>query len=88
MAVKKTDKNRIGAGKAGPGRPKGLPNKTTAAVKDMLREALDECGGVVYLVEKAKEHPVAFLGLIGKLIPTEVKGDVDSTVTIKVITGV
>ena len=88
MAVKKTDKNKIGAGKAGPGRPKGVPNKTTAAVKDMLREALDECGGVEYLVEKAKEHPVAFLGLIGKLIPTEVKGDVDSTVTIKVITGV
>ena len=32
----------IGKGKAGPGRPKGVPNKATAAIKDMIVQALDK----------------------------------------------
>ena len=51
MAVKQTAKNQIGKGKAGPGRPKGIPNKQTTQLKEMILAALDASGGVDYLVK-------------------------------------
>lgn len=60
---------------SGQGRPKGTPNKTTALVKDMVSKALDAAGGEKYLVKQSKENPVAFLTLVGKLIPVQVGGD-------------
>jgi hypothetical protein len=51
------------------GRKKGTPNKTTALIKDMIIEALNESGGVDYLVDVAKDHPTAFCTLLGKVIP-------------------
>lgn len=68
------DKKTIGNGKAGPGRPKGVPNKATAAVKDMILAALDRKGGVDYLVEQADANPVAFMSLLGKVMPTQIEG--------------
>jgi len=35
------DTSRIGKGKPGPGRPKGIPNKTTRAVKEFLASLCD-----------------------------------------------
>jgi len=67
--VKETAKNGIGKGTPGPGRPKGIPNKTTRAVKEMLLEALEKAGGVKYLVKQAAENPAAFMSLLGKTIP-------------------
>lgn len=58
-----------------PGRPKGSQNKVTKALKDMILQALDDCGGVDYLAEQAKENPSAFLTLIGKVLPLQVTGD-------------
>lgn len=60
----------------GPGRPKGSPNKVTAELKDMIRQALDEAGGVAYLTEKAQDPRTAsaFLSLVGKTLPMTVKG--------------
>jgi len=60
------------AGKGKPktgGRQKGSLNKTTALVKDMVIQALDEAGGVDYLARVAKENPAAFCTLIGKVLP-------------------
>jgi hypothetical protein len=65
---------------AGRGRPKGVPNKTTAAVKDMVTQALSEAGGVDYLVTQAKMNPGSFLTLVGKVIPLQVAGDKDNPV--------
>jgi hypothetical protein len=62
---------------AGKGRVKGVPNKFTGALKEMVRQALDEAGGVDYLKRQANESPTAFLGLVGKLLPAEIKADVD-----------
>lgn len=56
------------------GRSVGTPNKFTASIKDMIVQALDESGGVAYLVEQAKENPNAFLTLIGKVLPTQISG--------------
>lgn len=73
--VKKTAENpKPFAGKPGPGRPKGAPNKLTMAVKDMVLAALDKAGGVNYLVQQAQENPTAFMTLVGKIIPTQVNG--------------
>ncbi|MGV0964207.1 MAG: hypothetical protein ACOYBT_09985 [Polynucleobacter sp.] len=61
-------------GNAGKGRPKGSPNKQTAAVKDMILTALDKKGGVDYLARQADENPAAFLTLVGKVLPMQVQG--------------
>jgi hypothetical protein len=61
------------------GRTKGTPNKITAEVKDMVRQALDESGGVEYLKAQAVQNPTAFLTLVGKLLPSQVKADVSAT---------
>lgn len=80
MLVKKTPK--IGEGKAGPGRPKGLPNKTTALLKDAILQAAEAAGGkegiVGYLTQQAKDEPSAFMTLIGKVLPMQVAGDPDN----------
>ena len=47
----------IGKGKAGPGRPKGLLNKTTRAAKEAIALAADELGGAERMVAWAKEDP-------------------------------
>ena len=63
------------AGNRGMGRKPGVPNRITASVKGMLLEALDEVGGKEYLILQARENPTAFLALIAKLIPSEVKAE-------------
>lgn len=70
-------KPKVGSnrGNAGKGRPKGSRNKQTAAIKDMILQALDKAGGVDYLVTQARETPTAFLGLVGKVLPMQVTGE-------------
>jgi hypothetical protein len=85
-AVKETLK--IGEGKPGPGRPKGLPNKTTALLKDAILVAAQRAGGggedgiANYLVEQARDNPGPFLSLLGKVLPMTVAGDKDNPVFI------
>lgn len=57
------------------GRSKGIPNKTTAALKEMILAALGELGGQEYLQKQAKENPSAFMTLLGKVLPMTVAGD-------------
>lgn len=59
---------------AGKGRPKGVPNKNTAAIKDMILEALNGAGGASYLQEQAEKNPAAFMTLVGKVLPMQVTG--------------
>lgn len=58
----------------GKGRPKGTPNKSTAAIKDMVIHALDKAGGVDYLLQQAKDNPAHFMALVGKVIPLQLHG--------------
>ena len=60
--------------KGNPGKPKGAKTKNTALIRDMIVQALDDAGGVAYLVNAARENPTAFLGLIGKVMPVQVEG--------------
>lgn len=76
---KQTSKKLRGAAAkgAGPGRPKGIPNKNTGLIREMIAQALDEAGGVDYLVACAQDprSKAAFLGLIGKVMPVQISGD-------------
>jgi len=78
MTVKQTPKNVIGKGKAGPGRPKGVPNKQTALLKDAILMAATEAGGpegiVGYLKQQASDNPQSFLPLLGKVLPLQLVG--------------
>lgn len=58
---------------AGKGRKAGTPNKVTGALKDMILQALANQGGVAYLETQAKVNPNAFLALIGRVLPLQVK---------------
>jgi hypothetical protein len=79
---------KIGEGKPGPGRPKGMPNKTTALLKDAILVAAQRAGGggedgiANYLVEQARDNPGPFLSLLGKVLPMTVAGDKDNPVFI------
>lgn len=75
MAEKQT--NLIGKGQPGPGRKKGVPNKNTALIRDMVAQALDNAGGADYLTERANDPRTAsaFLGLVGKVMPVQVTGE-------------
>lgn len=73
MAEKETLK--IGAGKPGPGRPKGVPNKSTALLKDAILQAATNAGGreglIGYLEAQAVANPGPFMTLLGKVLPTQ-----------------
>lgn len=73
--VKETKGNvKVGDGTPGPGRKKGVPNKITSEVKQMILDALDGAGGVEYLIVQAHAKPAAFLTLVGKVMPLQVTG--------------
>jgi hypothetical protein len=60
---------------SGIGRPKGRPNKYTSDIKEMVLGALSDVGGRQYLAERAIDQPVAFMGLIGRILPLQVTGE-------------
>ena len=59
----------------GSGRAAGTPNKVTTDLKAMILGALEEAGGSEYLVEQAQKNPNAFLGLVGRTLPKDMKVD-------------
>jgi hypothetical protein len=87
MAERKTA--GIGKGTPGPGRPKGIPNKTTQTAKDAIAKAAEGLGGAERLIAWAKEDPAnerAFWASIyPKLIPVQVQGDPDNPVAIQLV---
>jgi hypothetical protein len=80
---------QVGSGKPGPGRPKGLQNKTTRAAKEAIALAADELGGAERMVAWAKEDPkneAAFWTTIyPKLLPHTLAGDPDNPLTVSTV---
>lgn len=56
---------------AGKGRKKGSVNKMTATIKSAIEAAFEKAGGADYLARMAEEQPVAFMTLLGKVIPSQ-----------------
>jgi len=89
--VKKAKRKATGAAAmgAGPGRPKGVPNKMTMAVKDAIAQAAEQLGGVNRLVTWAQEDPLnerAFWSSIyTKLLPLQLTGEGGGPVTVATV---
>lgn len=60
-----------GGARAGAGRPKGVPNKTTTDMKRAILEAFERAGGADYLTMLAKDEPRTFVTLLAKVLPNE-----------------
>lgn len=80
-ADKKTPAKRIvGDGTPGPGRPKGMLNKTTTKLKEAILEAAERAGGkaglVGYLTTQATKNPAHFMSLLGRVLPLTLDGEV------------
>lgn len=68
---------------AGKGRAKGVPNKTTALLKEAILKAAEATGSdkagkgglVGYCTLLAKDEPKAFAQLLGKVLPMQVTGE-------------
>ncbi len=61
--------------KTGGGSRKGVPNKLTKDIKAMILGALDKAGGEQYLLERSADQPVAFMTLVGKVLPLQLTGE-------------
>ncbi len=88
-AIKQT-RGKPFAGRPGPGRHRGIPNKNTTLLKEAIATAAELAGrdvrpgdpeaeGLVsYLRWLAIEEPPAFAALIGKVLPLQIAGDRDN----------
>lgn len=92
-AVKPPVANKIGGNnsRAGAGRPKGSPNKTTALLKDAILLAAEKAGGkdglVGYLKLQALENPGPFMSLLGRVMPTQIADQDGNALHISVTIG-
>jgi hypothetical protein len=74
------------------GSRKGVPNKTTALLKDAILKAAENAGGkdglIGYLQVQATANPGPFMALLGKVLPMQVTGADGGAVQITIETGV
>jgi hypothetical protein len=77
---------------AGMGRVKGVPNKTTALLKDAILRAAEQAGNKVgndglvsYLEVQAVENPGPFMSLLGKVLPMQVVGADGGAVQVELV---
>jgi hypothetical protein len=76
MAIEtQSTKSKRGGKRPGAGRPKGSLDKGGRLIREMVCDALDRAGGVDYLQRQADDKPVAFLTLLGKVLPIQVTGE-------------
>lgn len=59
-------------------RPHGSKNKITRDMKEIIFQAFEKAGGVDYLVTVARRNPAAFLTLLGRIVPAEIKAELTS----------
>ncbi len=71
-------------GEKRPNQGKRGPNKATKALKEMILGALSANGGQEYLERQAEANPVAFMALLGKVLPTTLAGDANAPLVARI----
>ena len=66
------------------GRPKGSQNKNTMELKAMISGALQDVGGRDYLARQAEDNPTAFMNMLGKILPKDIKQEISGSIGISV----
>jgi len=82
---KNAGKTRVGDGTPGPGRPKNVKSRLTN-VRDAVLEAFETVGGAAYLAQLAQgtsSDRAAFIGLVSKVLPTQINAQVEGGVQIQ-----
>lgn len=67
------------------GSRKGIPNKATKELKDMILGALSDVGGQKYLAQQAIENPGPFMALVGKVLPKDINAELKGNLTIVMV---
>ena len=70
-------------GKKTGGRKRGVPNKTTALLKDAILKAATDAGNgdlSSYLKKQATLNPGPFMALLGRVLPMQVAGDPENPI--------
>lgn len=52
------------------------PANKTIVLSNIVLSALEDLGGKEWLVAQAKNHPVAFMGLLGRLLPIQMQAEI------------
>ena len=65
------------------GRPKGSQNKNTMELKAMISGALQDVGGRDYLARQAEDNPTAFMNMLGKTLPKDIKQEISGTIGVE-----
>lgn len=71
-----------------PGRPKGVPNKSTQLLKDAILKAATDAGDgdmAAYLAKQATDNPGPFMALLGKVLPLQIAGDSENPIAVKMV---
>lgn len=68
---------------AGKGRRPGSKNKWGADLQRTILRSLDKVGGSRYLERMAEEQPVAYMALLGKCVPREMRAEITAELTIR-----
>jgi hypothetical protein len=69
-----------------PGRPKGAQNKTTTTIRDAVMQAFTHVGGWTYLAKLAEgtqSDRAAFVGLLNKVLPTQINANVEGGIKLE-----
>lgn len=74
MSEKQSKNSSRGGKREGAGRPAGVPNKMSAAVKDNVIDVFEAIGGVQNMAVWATENQTQFYNLYAKLLPLQVTG--------------
>jgi len=70
------------------GSRKGIPNKTTKALKDMILGATERAGGEDFLLRQArKKNNAPFMALLAKVLPMQVTGEDGGPLQVQHIKG-
>ena len=75
--------NGHGGRRVGAGRPKGRLNNDSIDIRALILGALEDVGGRAYLADQAVKSPSAFMGLVAKVLPTQLISDPDRPLAIR-----